>query len=114
VGRACSTKGGDEEWWESQKERDHSEDQGVRGLTRLREMGWDGIGVALFVVVVVVCCSPTLHFHTCSCFHRRSLLPTAVVASMILATLQWKVLLGANGRFGGRQGTRLCSGRIRV
>jgi hypothetical protein len=28
-------------WWESQKERDHWEDQDVGDL---REIGWDGVG----------------------------------------------------------------------
>jgi hypothetical protein len=52
MGRACSTNGGDEEcmhigyWWESQKERDHWEDQDVGGWTILKmdlgEIGWDG------------------------------------------------------------------------
>jgi hypothetical protein len=43
--RACSTNGGDEECaWESQKEIDHKEDQGVRGWTILKWIlqGWDG------------------------------------------------------------------------
>jgi hypothetical protein len=33
-------------WWESQKERDHSEYQGVDGRIRmdLRQIGWGGIG----------------------------------------------------------------------
>jgi hypothetical protein len=34
-------------WWESQKERDHWEDQNVGGWTILkwifREIGWDGV-----------------------------------------------------------------------
>jgi hypothetical protein len=34
-------------WWESQKKRDHWEDQGVRWVDSikmdLREIGWDGI-----------------------------------------------------------------------
>jgi hypothetical protein len=30
-------------WWESQKERDHWEDQYVGGWTDLREIGWDGM-----------------------------------------------------------------------
>jgi hypothetical protein len=31
-------------WWESQKERDHLEDQDVGGWTMdLREIGWDGV-----------------------------------------------------------------------
>jgi hypothetical protein len=34
-------------WWESQKERDHWEDQDVGGWTILkcviREIGWDGV-----------------------------------------------------------------------
>jgi hypothetical protein len=42
MGRACSINGGEEEyiyigyWWESQKERDHWEDQGVGGWTILK------------------------------------------------------------------------------
>jgi hypothetical protein len=33
-------------WWESQKERDHWEDQDVGGWTILKWllMGWDGVG----------------------------------------------------------------------
>jgi hypothetical protein len=49
----------------------------------------------LVVVLIVVVSSP------CCCSIRNP------------GTLQW-VWLGANGRFGGRQGTRRCSGRIRV
>jgi hypothetical protein len=30
-------------WWESQKERDHWEDQDVDGWTIFREVGWDGM-----------------------------------------------------------------------
>jgi hypothetical protein len=29
-------------WWESQKERDHWEDQDVGGWMDIREIGWDG------------------------------------------------------------------------
>jgi hypothetical protein len=37
VGRACSTNGEEEEYiWESQKERNHWEDQGVGGWTILK------------------------------------------------------------------------------
>jgi hypothetical protein len=31
-------------WWESQKERDHWEDQDVSGWTILKWIGWDGMG----------------------------------------------------------------------
>jgi hypothetical protein len=34
-------------WWQSQKERDHSEDQAVGGVDNikmyLRKIGWDGV-----------------------------------------------------------------------
>jgi hypothetical protein len=30
-------------WWESQKERDHWEDQEVGIKMDLREIGWDGV-----------------------------------------------------------------------
>jgi hypothetical protein len=30
-------------WWESSKESDHSEDQGVDGGRDLRETGWGGV-----------------------------------------------------------------------
>jgi hypothetical protein len=33
MGRACSTNGGVEVWWESQKVRDHWEDKDVGGCT---------------------------------------------------------------------------------
>jgi hypothetical protein len=30
-------------WWESQKERDHWEDQGIGGWVDHTEIGWDGM-----------------------------------------------------------------------
>jgi hypothetical protein len=30
-------------WWETQKKRDHWEDQGVGGWTILKWMGWNGM-----------------------------------------------------------------------
>jgi hypothetical protein len=35
MGRACSTNGGEEKWWEIQKGRNHWEDQDVGGWTIL-------------------------------------------------------------------------------
>jgi hypothetical protein len=49
VGRACSTNGGGVHigyWWESQKVRNHWEDQDVGGWTikmDLRQLGWNGL-----------------------------------------------------------------------
>jgi hypothetical protein len=52
MGRTCSTKGGRRGmhvgyWWESQKERDHREDQDVGVWTMLKwildRMGWYGL-----------------------------------------------------------------------
>jgi hypothetical protein len=36
MGKACSTNGGKEEWWEIQMERNHWEDQDVGGWTILK------------------------------------------------------------------------------
>jgi hypothetical protein len=33
-------------WWESQKERDHWEDQDLGGWTLLKWMGWSGFDIA--------------------------------------------------------------------
>jgi hypothetical protein len=52
MGRACSMNGGRQGmhigyWWESQKKRDHWEDQDVGGWTILKcildKMGWCGL-----------------------------------------------------------------------
>jgi hypothetical protein len=47
VGRACGTHGREKctgFWWESQKERDHSEDQDVDGIRmNLKEIGCGGL-----------------------------------------------------------------------
>jgi hypothetical protein len=51
MGTACSTNGGEEEciryWWESQRERNHWEEQDIGRWTilkmDLREIEWDGM-----------------------------------------------------------------------